>query len=189
MIFVPTPIPGAFVIRLERREDDRGFFARVWCKREFAEHGVDVDMLQANISHNRLAGTLRGMHYSRPPSREGKLVSCQRGKIFDVLVDLRPQSPTFLRHFGAQLDESTRQALYVPPGVAHGFQTLEDDCDVLYMMSDFYSPNLADGARYDDPAFGIEWPLPVSVIAERDRLYPDFDRETHTARHSLHQVA
>ena len=189
MIFASTPISGAFVIRLEKREDDRGFFARVWCKREFAENGIDVDMVQANISHNRSVGTLRGMHFSRQPSREGKLVSCGRGKIFDVIVDLRPESPTYLRHFGVQLDEASREAVYIPPGVAHGFQTLEADSDVFYMMSDFYKPDLADGVRYDDPAFGIEWPLPVSVIAERDRLYPDFDRETHTARHALHQVA
>jgi len=174
LIFEPTSIPGAFVIRPEPREDERGFFARVWCRQEFAAHGIEVDMVQASVSRNRRAGTLRGMHFSRPPSQEGKLVRCERGRVHDVLLDLRPGSSTRLAHFAIELDERAGIAVYVPPGVAHGFQTLADDCDVLYLMSDFYQPDLAEGVRYDDPAFGIRWPLPVSMIAVRDTTYPDF---------------
>ena len=175
MIFEPTPLPGAFVVRPERHEDERGFFARVWCREEFAAHGIEIDMVQASVSNNRRAGTLRGMHFSRPPSCEGKLVRCERGRVHDVLLDLRPGSPARLAHFAIELDEQTRCAVYVPPGVAHGFMTLTDDSDVLYMMSEAYRADLADGVRYDDPAFGIRWPAPVSVIAARDRSYPDFE--------------
>ena len=182
MIFEATPIPGAFVVELERREDERGFFARVWCRDEFAALGIDAQMVQASVSHNRLAGTLRGLHFARAPAREGKLVRCERGRVFDVIVDLRPQSPAFLQHFSVQLDADRRSGLYIPPGVAHGFQTLVDDCAVLYMMTEAYRPDLADGVRHDDDAFGIRWPLPVTMIAERDRSHPDFDRASHTAR-------
>ncbi|MFO1300381.1 MAG: dTDP-4-dehydrorhamnose 3,5-epimerase family protein [Burkholderiaceae bacterium] len=174
MIFEATPIDGAFVVRLEPRIDERGFFARTWCRDEFAAHGIAIDMVQASVSHNRTAGTLRGMHYSAPPSHEGKLVRCERGRIFDVIVDLRQDSATFLRQFSFELDDRRRDALYIPPQVAHGFQTLEPDSDVLYMMSDRYAPELARGVRHDDPRLAIRWPLPVSVIAERDRSWPDF---------------
>jgi dTDP-4-dehydrorhamnose 3,5-epimerase len=174
LIFEATPIPGAFVIGQERREDERGFFARVWCEREFAGAGIEAAMVQSSLSHNRLAGTLRGMHFSRAPAHEGKLVRCTRGRIFDVILDLRTGSSSYLRHFSVELDEARGLALYVPPGVAHGFQTLEDDSDVLYMMTEAYRPDLADGVRYDDHAFGIRWPQPVSLIAERDRQYPDY---------------
>lgn len=174
MIFEPTPIDGAFVVRLEPRTDERGFFARTWCRDEFAAHGIEIDIVQSSVSHNRVAGTVRGMHYSAPPSREGKLVRCERGRIHDVIVDLRHGSPSFLKQFAIELDDRRRDALYIPPQVAHGFQTLEAECDVLYMMSDRYVPELARGARHDDPQFGIRWPLPVSVIAERDRTWPDF---------------
>jgi dTDP-4-dehydrorhamnose 3,5-epimerase len=174
LIFESTPIPGAFVVRPEPHEDERGFFARVWCRDEFAAHGIEVDMVQANISHNRRAGTLRGMHFSRSPSREGKLVRCPRGRVHDVLLDLRADSPARLTHFAIELDAQTHCAVYVPPGVAHGFQTLADDSDVFYLMSEAYRADLADGVRYDDPAFGLRWPVPVSVIADRDRTYPDF---------------
>ena len=182
MIFEPTPIPGAFVVELQRREDERGFFARVWCREEFAALGIDVQMVQSSLSHNRRAGTLRGLHFARAPAREGKLVRCQRGRLFDVIVDLRPQSPAFLQHFSIELDERQGNGLYIPPGVAHGFQTLVDDCDVLYMMTEAYRPELADGLRYDDGALGIRWPMPVAMLADRDRSYPDFDRAVHAAR-------
>jgi len=181
VILQPTALPGTIVVRPQRREDERGFFARVWCREEFAAHGVAIDIAQASVSHNRHAGTLRGMHYSIAPSREGKLVRCERGRIFDVALDLRTESPAFLQHFALQLSEDDSVALYLPPGVAHGFQTLEDDSTVLYMMSEAYRPELQAGVRFDDPAFGIAWPLPVSVIAERDRDFADFDRARHAA--------
>lgn len=182
MIFEPTALPGAFVLRQERREDERGFFARVWCREEFAAHGIAVDMVQASVSHNRRAGTLRGLHFVWPPAREGKLVRCERGSIFDAVVDLRPASAAFMKHIGLRLSEDDGAALYVPPGCAHGFQTLADDCTVLYLMSEAYRPELAAGVRHDDPAFRIAWPAPVTVVAERDRCYPDFDRARHALR-------
>jgi dTDP-4-dehydrorhamnose 3,5-epimerase len=174
VIFEATPIPGAFLVRLERLEDERGFFARAWCRDEFAARGIEVEMVQASVSFNRRAGTLRGMHYAKPPAREGKLVRCSRGTIHDVILDLRPDSPAFRRHAAWVLDDDAHDALYIPPGVAHGFQTLVDDCEILYMMTEAYRPQLAAGVRFDDPAFGIRWPLPVSVMAERDRSYPGF---------------
>jgi dTDP-4-dehydrorhamnose 3,5-epimerase len=174
VIFEAVPIPGAFIVDLERREDERGFFARVWCREEFAAIGIKSQMVQANLSHNRLAGTLRGLHFARAPAHEGKLVRCERGRIFDVILDLRPDSSAYLQHFSIELDERRHTSLYVPPGVAHGFQTLADDSDVLYLMTEAYRPELGDGVRYDDPIFGIRWPSPVSLIAERDRSYPDY---------------
>lgn len=176
MIFTPTSIAGAFVVSPERMEDERGFFARVWCESEFARHGVSGSIAQASLSHNARAGTVRGMHFSRAPALEGKLVRCQRGRILDVIVDLRCAQPSYLKRFSVELDETSHRALYIPPGVAHGFQTLTDDADVLYMMTEAYRPELAAGVRHDDPAFDIRWPLPVRVISERDRTYPDFDR-------------
>lgn len=175
MIFVPTRLAGATIVEPERKTDERGFFARVWCRQEFAHHGIDAHVVQASISHNRHAGTLRGMHFAWPPSREGKLVRCERGAIYDVIIDLRPDSATFRQHLAVELNQDNRRALYIPPGFAHGFQTLADDTEVLYMMTDFYRAELADGFRFDDPAFDIRWPRPVTVIVERDRTYPDFD--------------
>lgn len=182
MICESTSIPGVNVVTPELVEDERGFFARTWCRREFAAHGVVVEMVQANISYNRQAGTLRGLHFSWSPSVEGKLVRCERGRIHDVVVDLRPDSPAFANHLAVVLDDETRNAIYIPPGVAHGFQTLVPNCDVLYMMTDFYRAEFADGVRYDDPAFGIAWPLAVTNIVERDRTYPDFDAAAHRRR-------
>lgn len=170
-------------MELERKSDERGFFARTWCRDEFARAGIAADMVQASVSHNRRRGTLRGLHFAWPPSREAKLVRCERGRVLDVIVDLRPDSPAFLRHVAVTLDEEQRNALYIPPGVAHGFQTLAEDCTVLYMMTAFYRPELADGVRFDDPAFSLAWPLPVSCIAERDRRYPDLDPAAHAARY------
>lgn len=183
MIFVPTALAGAVIVEPEGVVDERGFFARTWCRQEFARHGIDVKIAQGSISHNHRAGTLRGMHFAWPPSREGKLVRCERGGIFDVIIDLRPDSPTFTGHVAVELNQDNRRALYIPPGFAHGFLTLADDTDVVYMMTDFYRPELADGVRYDDPAFGIRWPRPVTVIVERDRTYPDFDRHAFARRY------
>lgn len=182
MNFVATPLAGAYVVEVQRHVDERGFFARTWCREEFARHGIPVEMVQASVSYNLRAGTLRGMHFAWPPAHEGKLVRCARGAIHDVIIDLRPDSPTFTQHFAIQLDAEQRRALYVPPGFAHGFQTLADNTEVLYMMTDFYRAELAAGVRYDDPAFGIRWPRPVAVIAERDCTYPDFDRAAHAGR-------
>ncbi|HUF79571.1 MAG TPA: dTDP-4-dehydrorhamnose 3,5-epimerase family protein [Burkholderiales bacterium] len=183
VILEPAAIPGAYTVELERNVDERGFFARTWCREEFARAGLRVDVVQASISHNRLRGTLRGLHFAWPPSKEAKLVRCERGQVFDVIVDLRPESPAFLRHVAVTLDAVACNALYIPPGVAHGFQTLADDCTVFYMMTEAYLPELADGVRFDDPAFGVTWPLPVSSIHPRDRGYPDFDATVHEVRH------
>jgi dTDP-4-dehydrorhamnose 3,5-epimerase len=183
LILEPTPIAGAFTVTLEPKSDERGFFARTWCREEFARAGIQVDMVQASISHSRHRGTLRGLHFAWPPSTEAKLVRCERGRVFDAIVDLRPQSSSFLRHAAVMLDGHERNGIYIPPGVAHGFQTMTEDCTVLYMMTDFYRPGLADGVRFDDPEFGVSWPLPVSSIIGRDRDYPDFDRAAHAARY------
>ena len=165
MKFVPLAIAGAFSVEIELREDGRGHFGRVWCRDEFAAQGLNVDMVQASVSYNRRAGTLRGMHFSRAPSVEAKLVRCARGCMHDVILDLRLESMTFMKHVGLRLDDRSHNAVYVPPGVAHGFQTLVDDSEVFYMMTEAYQPELADGVSFDDPAFGIEWPIPVTCIA------------------------
>lgn len=174
MRFRETKLRGAYVIEPERREDERGFFARVWCAREFEQHGLNAPAVQSNISFNRKKGTLRGMHYQVPPSREAKLVRCTAGAIYDVIVDLRPNSETRLQHLSVTLSAQEHRSLYIPPGFAHGFQTLTDNTEVFYMMSDFYAPELARGLRWNDPAFGIAWPEDDRIIIERDRSYPDF---------------
>jgi dTDP-4-dehydrorhamnose 3,5-epimerase len=174
MRFEPVGIEGALRVEIERHEDMRGFFARTFCEREFAQRGIDLHMVQASVSYNRRKGTLRGLHYQVPPGREAKLVRCTRGAVFDVIVDLRPRSKTFLRHASVELSADNRRALYIPPGVAHGFQTLVDDTEVFYQMTDFYDAALARGLRWNDPAFGIEWPQDERTIIERDATYPDF---------------
>lgn len=189
MNFVPTPLPGAFVIEIDRKEDTRGYFARLWCREEFAAHGIAIDMVQASVSHTAAAGTVRGMHFQLPPSREGKLVRCERGRIHDVIVDLRPDSPAFANHLAVALDADRRNALYIPPGVAHGFQTLTADCDVLYMMSDYYNPGLQAGVRWNDPAFGIAWPIAKVTILPRDAAYPDFDPAAFAAEYARRAAA
>ncbi len=183
MKIIPTDLKGSYLIETDPIEDSRGFFARLWCKREFRQHGIDIEMVQVSLSHNTATGTLRGMHFQWPPSCEAKLVRCERGRIHDVIVDLRPDSPTFARHATFELDSRTHNALYIPAGFAHGFQALEANTDILYMMSDYYRPDLQDGVRHDDPAFGIGWPLPVSSITPRDRDYPDFDPDKHSRRY------
>jgi dTDP-4-dehydrorhamnose 3,5-epimerase len=178
MRFVETELPGAYIVELEERVDDRGFFARIWCRDEFTEHGLTAELAQCSLSRTDAAGTLRGMHFQRPPHEEAKLVRCSRGAIFDVIVDLRPDSPSLGRWFGVELEESAGRALYVPEGFAHGFQTLVDDVDVLYMISTPYAPEAASGVRWDDPFFAIEWPpAEQRVLSERDRSWPDFVAE------------
>ena len=179
MIFTPLQIEGAWLVEVQRHDDARGFFGRTWCAQEFAEHGIACAMAQSSVSWNALAGTLRGLHFSRPPSTEGKLVRCTRGRIHDVILDLRLDSTSFGQHIAIGLDQDQRNALYVPPGAAHGFQTLTDDCEVDYMMTEAHRPEFAGGVRYDDPGFGIDWPMPVTRISDRDRGFPDFDRESH----------
>lgn len=174
MIFIETELKDAYIIDIERREDPRGFFARTWCQQEFSAHNLTTMIAQANMSYNRQKGTLRGMHYQRPPYAETKLVRCTRGAIYDVIIDLRPDSPSYKRWIGVELTADNRRALFVPEGFAHGFQTLEDHSDVMYQVSQFYTPGAEGGIRYDDPAFGIEWPIEVAVISEKDAGWTDF---------------
>jgi dTDP-4-dehydrorhamnose 3,5-epimerase len=174
VIFTETALPGAWIIEPERLEDERGFFARTWCRREFEAHGLNPDIVQCNVSFNKRRGTLRGLHYQAEPHLEAKLIRCTRGAIHDVIVDLRPGAPTFKRHVAATLDAESRRILYVPEGLAHGFQTLEDDTEVFYQMSEYYSADHARGVRWNDPAFGIRWPDDDRTISSRDRAYPDF---------------
>ncbi len=177
MKFTPTPIPGAVVIDIEPIADERGFFARTWCAEEMAAHSLSSRVVQCSVSFNRRRGTLRGMHYQAPPHEEVKIVRCVRGAIHDVIVDLRPASPSFKRWFAVELSAANGRALYVPEGVAHGFQTLADESEVAYQMSERHHPESARGVRWDDPAFGIEWPAEASrIIHPRDRAYPDFGR-------------
>lgn len=174
MRFSETSLPGAFVVELEQLGDERGFFARSFCVREFEEHGLDPYIAQCNVSHNLRKGTLRGMHYQVPPAAETKLVRCTRGAIYDVIIDLRPDSPAYCKWQSFELSVANGRALYIPEGFAHGFQTLEDDSDVLYQMSEYYAPGQARGVRWDDPAFGIEWPVAGPIMSEKDRAYEDF---------------
>jgi dTDP-4-dehydrorhamnose 3,5-epimerase len=174
MKFVPTALAGVYVVEMEPLADERGFFARSWCKREFAGHGLSADLVQCNVSYNRAKGTLRGMHYQAAPHEEVKLVRCTQGAIYDVLVDLRPDSSTYRSWIAVELTAANRRMLYVPAGLAHGFQTLQDDSEVFYQMSAFYDASAARGVRWNDPAFGIEWPSGEPVISARDASYPDF---------------
>ncbi len=174
MIFTETRLRGAFIIDPERLEDERGFFARTWCQREFETHGLGTQWVQCNISFNHTKGILRGMHYQQAPYEESKLVRCTMGATYDVIIDLRPDSPTFKQHVAVSLSAQNRRMLYVPVGFAQGFLTLEDNTEVLYYMSEFYAPDYAAGVRWNDPVFGIQWPSDVMVISERDRHHPDF---------------
>jgi dTDP-4-dehydrorhamnose 3,5-epimerase len=174
MRFVETGLPGAYIIELERREDDRGFNARAWCEREFREHGLTARLVQANVIFNRRKGTLRGMHHQVPPHAESKLFRVTRGAIHDVILDLRPDSPTYEQWAAFELSADSFRMLYVPERFAQGFQTLEDDTELVYQASEFYAPEFERGIRHDDPAFGIEWPLPVGAISAKDRSWPDY---------------
>jgi dTDP-4-dehydrorhamnose 3,5-epimerase len=174
MRFLPTGIAGAHLIELEPHRDERGFFARTWDGGLFGERGLEPTLAQASTSWNAKAGTLRGMHFQTPPYAEAKLVRCIRGALFDVIVDLRQGSPSWLRWEGFELTAENRRQVYIPPGVAHGFQTLVDDTEVLYLISTPYVPTASEGLRFDDPKLGIRWPAPPSVISERDRNWPLF---------------
>lgn len=172
MLFAETKLKGAFIIDVELKEDDRGAFARAFCAKEFEQHQLKSFVAQCNLSFNHKKGTLRGMHYQLAPACETKLVRCTRGAIYDVIIDLRPNSPTYRQHIGVELTEDNRRSLYVPEMFAHGYQTLTDDAEVMYQVSEFYTPGCERGARHDDPVFGIQWPIPVSVISEKDSNWP-----------------
>jgi dTDP-4-dehydrorhamnose 3,5-epimerase len=176
MKFVPTPLCGAYLIELEKRGDHRGFFARVFCEQEFAAPGLETRFVQVNNSLTAAAGTLRGMHFQLPPAAEVKVVRCIRGALHDVIIDLRPDSPTYLKWFGADLSAENRVMMYVPRGFAHGFITLVDDTEALYLVSDTYSPELERGVRFDDPCFSISWPLVPTEMSAKDRGWPDHDQ-------------
>ena len=180
MIFTETKLKGAYIIDVERKEDARGFFARAFCQREFATHGLKPVIAQANIAFNLRTGTLRGMHFQFPPALETKLVRSTRGAILDVIVDLRPESPTYLEHVAVELTEDNYRALYVPERFAHGYQVLRDRTETSYQVGEFYAPGAEGGLRYDDPRLGISWPLRPTVISEKDqvwRLLSDFEPE------------
>ena len=171
MIFTETKLAGAFIIDLERREDSRGFFARAFCQKEFEAHGLKPVIAQANVAHNKSKGTLRGMHFQYPPAAETKLVRCTRGAIVDIIVDLRPESRTYLQHVAVELNEDNQRALYVPERFAHGYQVLRDNTDTTYMVGEFYTPDAEGGLMYNDPRLALEWPMPVSIVSEKDQMF------------------
>lgn len=174
LIFSPTPLKDAYIIEIQPFADERGFFARTWCQNEFEAHGLDSNLAQCSISFNRQKGTLRGMHLQLPPHAETKLVRCIHGAIYDVIIDLRMDSETFLKWFGYELTAQNHRTLYVPKGFAHGFLTLEDNTEVYYMISEFYAPDDARGIRWNDKCFDIQWPAPINVLSLKDQNYPDF---------------
>jgi dTDP-4-dehydrorhamnose 3,5-epimerase len=175
MVFLETPLRGAYVIELEKHEDERGFFARSWCTEEFSSKGLDSRLVQCSVSFNKKKGTLRGLHYQLPPHAETKLVRCIRGALYDVIVDLRVESPTFLQWFGVELTAQNYRMVYIPKRFAHGFQTLEDGTEVFYQMSEFYAPQAARGLRWNDPRLGIVWPEADRTISQKDLTYADLD--------------
>jgi dTDP-4-dehydrorhamnose 3,5-epimerase len=172
--FTETALKGAYIIGIEKLEDDRGFNARAVCQKEFTDHGLISQFVQANILFNRLKGTLRGFHYQIPPCAETKLFRCVRGAVFDVIIDLRPDSPTYKKWFGVELSAGNYKMLYLPGNFAQGFITLADDTELFYQVSEFYSPEHERGIRYDDPAFGVSWPVSVEVISAKDKSWPDY---------------
>lgn len=175
MKFMPLPLQGAFLIEPKLAADERGFFARTFCREEFSKQGLNPDLMQCSISFNTHKGTLRGMHYQTRPHQEIKLVRCTMGSIYDVIIDLRPESATFGQWAGVKLTARNRKSIYIPEGFAHGFLTLADDCEVYYQMSQYYHPESIAGVRWNDPAFSIQWPGDVSIISDPDRNHPDFD--------------
>ena len=174
MIFTETSLNGLYIVELVRLEDERGYFARSWCQREFEEHGLNSQLVQCNISFNKRRGTLRGMHYQTAPYEEAKLVRCTRGSLYDVVIDIRPTSQTFKSWFAVELTSEHHRALYIPEGFAHGFQTLIDNTEVFYQMSEFYHPESAKGIRWNDSEFSIAWPIEALVVSEKDNSYPDW---------------
>jgi dTDP-4-dehydrorhamnose 3,5-epimerase len=183
LIFIETALKGAFVIEMQKLEDERGFFARAFCEREFAAHGMTSTIAQCNVSYNLRKGTLRGMHYQAAPFEETKVVRCTQGAIFDVIIDLRPESPTYKNWICVDLSAQNCRMLYVPANFAHGFETLDDKTEVFYQMSQFYSSEHSRGLRWNDPAFEIRWPIEPQVVHERDRNYPDFQPVEHSRVH------
>jgi dTDP-4-dehydrorhamnose 3,5-epimerase len=177
MRFTETPLGDVWIIDLDRHEDHRGYFARAFCAREFAEHGITAQVVQSNLSYSARRGTVRGMHFQYPPAAENKLVRCISGAIVDVVVDLRPESPTYLQHTSVELSTRNHRSIVVPPRFAHGFMSLTDDAEVLYLVSEFYTPAEAGGLRWDDPALGIEWPGPMTTISDQDASWPDLARQ------------
>lgn len=174
MLFTKTELEGAWIVDAQPARDPRGFFARTFCEREFAAQGLETRFVQHSTSQNVERGTLRGMHFQRAPHAEVKLVRCLKGAILDVIIDLNPTSPTFKRWQAFELSATNMRQLYIPKGFAHGFQTLEDNCEIGYLIAEFYAPDAATGVRWDDPAFGITWPLPVTVMSDKDKTWPDF---------------
>ena len=172
MTILPTPLHGAAVVELKLIQDDRGFFARTFCAREFEAAGLNPVTAQCNLSFNHHVGTLRGMHFQKAPAEESKLVRCTRGSVYDAIVDMRAGSPTYLQHFGVELSESNRRALYIPGGFAHGYLTLTDGAEVAYQVGEFYTPGCEDGLRYNDPHLGIKWPIEATVLSEKDAAWP-----------------
>lgn len=181
MIFHPTPLKDAYVLELEKRGDDRGFFARVYCEKEFTEHGLPSEFVQVNNSLSAEQGTLRGMHYQLAPHAETKLVRCIRGSLWDCIVDLRPDSPTFKQWFGEELSAENRKMMVVPKGFAHGFITTSPDAEAFYFVDAFYAPESERGLRWNDPAIGIEWPVEPKVLSDKDQNWPDFNQDYHLA--------
>ena len=182
MIFRETRLKGAFIIEPEQLEDSRGFFARVWCQKELGVHGLSPTVAQINSSFNKNRGTIRGLHYQTAPNEEAKLIRCTRGEIYDVIIDLRPDSPTYLEWIGVELTADNRKMLYIPENLAHGYQSLTDNTEIFYPVSQFYSPDSAQGVRWNDPTFGIEWPEADNlVISEQDKNWPDY---SHVKNHN-----
>ncbi len=175
MLFRETELPGVFIIDIEMITDERGFFARSFCRKEFRKYGLDTKVAQCNLSYNRKEGTLRGMHYQSPPHAEAKLVRCCRGAIYDVVIDLRPDSATYCKWISVELRADNHRMIYIPEGFAHGFQTLTDDTEIFYQMSSSYSPGHARGVRYNDTLFGIDWPIPNPIVSEKDSSYEDYE--------------
>lgn len=188
MIFTETKLRGAYIIDIERREDSRGFFARVFCQNEFADHGLKPIIAQANVAYNRKKGTVRGMHFQFPPASETKLVRCTRGAILDIIVDLRPESPTYLQHIAVELSAENSRALYVPERFAHGYQALADDTETSYQVGEFYTPGSEGGLFYNDPQLGLHWPLPVSVISDKDKIWKPLSEQAEEVKRRMSAV-
>ncbi|MEM7790165.1 MAG: dTDP-4-dehydrorhamnose 3,5-epimerase [Verrucomicrobiota bacterium] len=172
MKFTEAPLKDAWIIDLEPKKDERGYFARAFCKNEFDVYEIESQVVQVNVSFNHKAGTLRGMHYQKAPVEETKIVRCTRGSLYDVIIDMRPDSPTYMQHFGIELSEENMRKLFVPRGFAHGYLTLEDNTEASYMVSEFYTPEVEGGVRYNDPAFGIKWPFPIACLSDKDANWP-----------------
>jgi dTDP-4-dehydrorhamnose 3,5-epimerase len=187
MIFIETKLKGAFIIEIQKLEDERGFFARSWCQQEFLEHGLNPRLVQCDISFNKKRGTLRGMHFQLPPFTEAKLVRCTRGSLYDVIIDIRPGSETFLQWLAEDLSSENYRMLYVPEGFAHGFLTLENNTEVFYQMSQFYNSESARGIRWNDPLFGVDWPIPVDIISNNDQNYKDSNPRDFTQMSLFHE--